>query len=83
MKPLSESTELAVSLGNSKVEVDDIAGLVEKFQAIGLKEVGSGYLVDGPEAGAHLVDLLLDLPISSPSLYIDIEEVNVSRLGSV
>ncbi|KFY20822.1 hypothetical protein V491_03398 [Pseudogymnoascus sp. VKM F-3775] len=83
MKPLSESKKLAVSLGNPKAQVDDIAGLVEKFQASSLKEVGNGYLVDSPEAVAHLVDSLLDLPISAPSLYIDIEGVNLSRLGSV
>jgi len=63
--------------------LNDVLGLIEKFQASSLKEVGCGYLVDTPEAVAHLVDSLLGLPISPSSLYLDIEGVNLSRLGSV
>jgi hypothetical protein len=60
VKPLSESKKVAVSPGNPKEEVNGIAGLVEKFLASSLKEVGSGYLIDCPEAVAHLVDSLLE-----------------------
>lgn len=63
--------------------MNDLAGLVKEFQATSLKEVGCGCLIDTSEAVAHLVDSLLDLPINPPSLYIDIEGVNLSRLGSV
>lgn len=60
-----------------------MANLVEEFQASSLKNIGCGYLLDTPEAVAHVVDSLLHLPTNPPSLYIDIEGVNLSRLGSV
>lgn len=57
--------------------------LVGQFQACSLREVGCGYLVDSTEAVVHLVDSLLDLPASPPSIYIDIEGVNLCRYGSI
>jgi exonuclease 3'-5' domain-containing protein 1 len=60
-----------------------VTDLVTKFQISSLQEVGCGYLVDSREAVAHLVDSLLDLPASPPSIYIDIEGVNLCRSGSI
>jgi exonuclease 3'-5' domain-containing protein 1 len=65
-----------------------VAGAVEALEQITLREVGNGYIgngyiVDTPRAVADLVDTLLDLPIYPPSLYLDIEGVELGRDGSV
>jgi exonuclease 3'-5' domain-containing protein 1 len=83
VKHLSDKNIRVDSLENLKAEANDVADLIEEFQASNLKEVGCGYLIDTPDAVAHLVDSLLDLPRNPPSLYMDIEGVNLSRLGSV
>lgn len=60
-----------------------MAGAVEALEQITLREVGNGYIVDTPSAVANLVDSLLDLPTTPPSLYLDIEGVSLGRHGSV
>ncbi|OBT76526.1 hypothetical protein VF21_05436 [Pseudogymnoascus sp. 05NY08] len=71
------------SVENLKSAANDVTDLVRRLQVSSLQEVGCGYLVDSPEAVAHLVDSLLDLPASPPSIYIDIEGVNLCRFGSI
>ena len=68
MKHLSDKNIRVDSLENLKAEANDVADLIEEFQASNLKEVGCGYLIDTPDAVAHLVDSLLDLPRNPPSL---------------
>ncbi|OBT41546.1 hypothetical protein VE00_08661 [Pseudogymnoascus sp. WSF 3629] len=82
-EPVALGTISLDSVENLKSDANDVPGLVGQFQASSLQEVGCGYLVDSPEAVAHLVDSLLDLPASPPSIYIDIEGVNLCRLGSI
>ncbi|KFY09194.1 hypothetical protein V492_05572, partial [Pseudogymnoascus sp. VKM F-4246] len=60
-----------------------VAGAVEALEQITLREIGDGYIIDTPRAVADLVDTLIDLPTSPPSLYIDIEGVSLGRHGSV
>ncbi|KFX91232.1 hypothetical protein V490_06015 [Pseudogymnoascus sp. VKM F-3557] len=71
------------SVENLKSDANDVTDLVTKFQISSLQEVGCGYLVESREAVAHLVDSLLDLPASPPSIYIDIKGVNLCRSGSI
>jgi exonuclease 3'-5' domain-containing protein 1 len=48
-----------------------------------LQEVGYGYLVNSREAVAHLVDSLLDLLASPPSIYINIKGINLCKCSSI
>ncbi|KFY04182.1 hypothetical protein O988_00946 [Pseudogymnoascus sp. VKM F-3808] len=73
LTPIEESNE----------EDPDIAGAVEALEQITLREIGNGYIVDTPRAVANLVDSLVDLPTTPPSLYLDIEGVNLGRRGAV
>ncbi|KFY46966.1 hypothetical protein V494_00259 [Pseudogymnoascus sp. VKM F-4513 (FW-928)] len=86
LKPLFKlylTNQTIDSVENLESDANDLPDLVGKFQASSLQEVGRGYLVDSREAIAHLVDSLLDLPASPPSIYIDIEGVNLCRFGSI
>ncbi|KAI0125271.1 ribonuclease H-like domain-containing protein [Xylariales sp. AK1849] len=40
-------------------------------------------MVDTEKSLSHVLDTLEDLPTSPPSLYIDLEGINLSRLGSI
>ncbi|EFX04585.1 3'-5' exonuclease [Grosmannia clavigera kw1407] len=46
-------------------------------------ELSASGLVDTPAAVAAFVDMLYALPTTPPSLYIDVEGVNLSRVGTV
>ncbi|KFY91373.1 hypothetical protein V498_05510 [Pseudogymnoascus sp. VKM F-4517 (FW-2822)] len=80
---LSVLVRMIHSVENLKPDANDVTDLVSRFQVSSLQEVGCGYLVDSREAVAHLVDSLLDLPASPPSISIDIEGVNLCRSGSI
>lgn len=60
-----------------------MANLVVEFQASSLKNKGCGYLIDTPEDACHVIESILHLPTNPPSLYIDIEGVNLGRLRSL
>jgi hypothetical protein len=78
-----EKSSQPAPVETTKVEEIEVPELVEAFQRSTLKEFGGGYLVDTSEAIAELVDSLVDLQTSSPSLYIDIEGVKLCRYGLV
>jgi len=58
----------------------EIAALLEESQLHG--ELQSG-LIDTPTAVASLVGLLVDFPDQPPSIYVDLEDFNLSRHSSI
>ena len=61
----------------------DVSALVDSLQKSNLNETLPTGLVDTCTAVADLIDAIANLPTSPPSLYIDLEGVNLSRHGSV
>ena len=61
----------------------DLTTLVDSLQISDLDPPASHEFVDTCSAVADLVDTLSNLPISPPSLYIDLEGISLSRNGSV
>lgn len=60
-----------------------MAELINSLQQSSLDEKSPSGLIDTPTAVATLIDTLVNLPISPPSLYIDVEGVKLSRHGSI
>jgi exonuclease 3'-5' domain-containing protein 1 len=64
-------------------EQKPISDLVRSLEQSSLKQPKPFYFIDSGSAIADLVDSLADLPSNPPSLYIDLEGVNLSRQGTV
>jgi exonuclease 3'-5' domain-containing protein 1 len=79
-----DSAQSAATKTDSNVK-DDITVLTAELQSASIiyQKCGSGYLIDTIQAVATLIDSLLDLPTSPPSLYLDIEGVKLCRHGSI
>ncbi|KFY81752.1 hypothetical protein V500_11133 [Pseudogymnoascus sp. VKM F-4518 (FW-2643)] len=80
---VDSATYKLTPIEESNDEDPDVAGAVEALEQITLREVGNGYIVDTPLAIANLVDSLVGLPTTPPSLYLDIEGVSLGRHGSI
>ncbi|KAL5351505.1 hypothetical protein ACLOAV_003364 [Pseudogymnoascus australis] len=80
---VDSATYKLAPIEESNDEDPSVAGAVEALEQITLREVGNGYIVDTPRAVANLVDSLVDLPTTPPSLYLDIEGASLGRHGSV
>ncbi|OBT61606.1 hypothetical protein VE03_08850 [Pseudogymnoascus sp. 23342-1-I1] len=80
---VDSATYRLAPIEESNDEDPDVAGAVEALEQITLREVGNGYIVDTPRAIANLVDSLVGLPTTPPSLYLDIEGVSLGRHGSI
>lgn len=65
------------------VEPDDLASLTAAFQSSAIQEKAAIQLVDTCEGLDELIKNLVDLPSSPPSLYIDLEGINLSRHGTI
>ncbi|KAJ5351665.1 hypothetical protein N7452_000639 [Penicillium brevicompactum] len=65
------------------VEPDDLASLTAAFQGSAIQEKAAIQLVDTCEGLDELITNLVDLPSSPPSLYIDLEGINLSRHGKI
>jgi exonuclease 3'-5' domain-containing protein 1 len=65
------------------VHEQDVSALVDSLQASNLDETPPTGLVDTCTAVADLIDAMDNLPTSPPSLYMDLEGVYLSRLGSI
>lgn len=61
----------------------DVSALVDSLQRSNLDDTLPTGLVDTCTAVADLIDALVSLPTSPPSLYLDLEGVYLSRHGSV
>lgn len=92
MLSLTVALALTSTKAVSKTDDDDITGLVNSLKKTslsgGLKKTSpSGGLpsifVDSCDDIADLVEELLGLPTSPPSLYLDIEGINLCRHGTV
>jgi exonuclease 3'-5' domain-containing protein 1 len=68
---------------NRKLEEGDITSLVDSLKKTNLDGDLPSILVDSPDGVTDLVDSLFNLPTSPPSLYLDIEGINLSRYGTV
>jgi exonuclease 3'-5' domain-containing protein 1 len=63
------------------VQAEDISDLTKNLAKSTLRE---GYeLVDTVEAVSNLIEDLMNQPTAPPSLYIDLEGINLSRQGSI
>ncbi len=60
-----------------------MAVLVTTLERTSVEESNAFHFVDSCSAIADLVDSLTDLPASPPSLYLDLEGVNLSRQGTI
>jgi exonuclease 3'-5' domain-containing protein 1 len=60
-----------------------ISDLITSLKGSSLEEPKPFYFIDSSSAIADLVDSLTNLPSDPPSLYIDLEGVNLSRQGTV
>ncbi|SPO04166.1 uncharacterized protein DNG_06849 [Cephalotrichum gorgonifer] len=74
------ATSTFVKEGSPSQSVETITSSLAGIDLDGLTNSG---LVDTPEAVSALVDVLHGLPVRPPSLYIDIEGVNLSRQGTI
>lgn len=61
----------------------ELAAIVTCFQKSNIEESLPGEVIDTCTAVTMLVDTLMDLPISPPSLYVDLEGVQLSRQGTI
>lgn len=83
MVTLTEKLDLISSATASKLEDKDITGLVDSLKKTNLNGGLPSIFVDSCEGIADLVEKLLNLPTSPPSLYLDIEGINLCRYGTV
>jgi len=65
------------------VHEKDLSALVDSLQKSNLDETLPTGLIDTCTAIADLIDVMAKLPTSPPSLYIDLEGVDLSRRGSI
>jgi exonuclease 3'-5' domain-containing protein 1 len=65
------------------VEVSNTVPTVDILGDVQLHDTGQTGLIDTPAAIASLVDSLSDLPNRPPSIYIDLEGINLSRHGTI
>jgi exonuclease 3'-5' domain-containing protein 1 len=63
------------------VQIEDVTDLTDSLAQTTLQEAYQ--LVDTVEAISTVVDKLIDQPTTPPSLYFDLEGVNLSRQGSI
>jgi exonuclease 3'-5' domain-containing protein 1 len=61
----------------------DVSALVDSLQASNLDETPPTGLVNTCTAVADLINAMANLPTSLPSLYMDLEGVDLSRRGSI
>ena len=82
---MAESSSITASSAVIPEVLDQeaVAVIVNSLQKTKIDEDLPGKLVDTDAAMRKLVDALIDLPSSPPSLYIDLEGVELSRHGTI
>ncbi|OBT41605.1 hypothetical protein VE00_07856 [Pseudogymnoascus sp. WSF 3629] len=63
-------------------ESPPLPGAVEALEPLTLREIGNSYIIDTPPTISHLVDTLLSLPTTPPSLYLSISGTSLGRPGA-
>jgi exonuclease 3'-5' domain-containing protein 1 len=58
---------------------NDLLKSIERIQSIKLEDDSSYTVVDSDSALSDMIDTLADLPVTPPSIYVDLEGVNLSR----
>ncbi|KAJ5752685.1 hypothetical protein N7520_009602 [Penicillium odoratum] len=81
--PPAMHLESESSGGHCIAEIKENTSLVASLENLNLKSDQSPYFVDTEAKVASLVGRLQNLPTSPPSLYIDLEGVDLSRYGSI
>ncbi|KAJ6437093.1 zinc-regulated transporter 2 [Purpureocillium lavendulum] len=74
---------MASQVLNSPSKTAHLIDVIKLFDEVELADSPETKLVDTVEAIAELVGLLEGLPTEPPSLYFDLEGVNLSRVGTV
>jgi exonuclease 3'-5' domain-containing protein 1 len=67
----------------ANTDKSDVIEIIQELQETQPHEVPPSGLIDTPAAIALLVASLSDLPNHPPSLYVDLEGINLSRHGSI
>jgi exonuclease 3'-5' domain-containing protein 1 len=62
---------------------DDLLRSIEKMQGLKLEDGSSYTVVDSDSALSDMIDTLAELPVTPPSMYVDLEGVNLSRQGTI
>jgi exonuclease 3'-5' domain-containing protein 1 len=62
---------------------NDLLKSIERIQSIKLEDDSSYTVVDSDSALSDMIDTLADLPVTPPSIYVDLEGVNLSRQGTI
>jgi exonuclease 3'-5' domain-containing protein 1 len=62
---------------------NDLLKSIQRVQSIKLDDGSSFMVVDCDSALSDMVDTLADLPVAPPSIYVDLEGINLSRQGTV
>jgi exonuclease 3'-5' domain-containing protein 1 len=61
----------------------DLLKSIERIQGIKLDDGSSYTVVDCELALSDMIDTLADLPVTPPSIYVDLEGINLSRQGTI
>ncbi|KAH8621997.1 ribonuclease H-like domain-containing protein [Alternaria alternata] len=86
-KELSGGTGKTLVAGGNTVSRNpaerDILAIVESIERTKLEEAQPSGLIDTCTAVASLVESIFDLPKHPPSIYVDLEGINLSRQGTI
>jgi exonuclease 3'-5' domain-containing protein 1 len=62
---------------------NDLLKSIESIQSLKLDDGSSYTVVDCDSALSDMIDTLADLPVTPPSIYADLEGINLSRQGTI